>query len=301
MVSRTPQLVVARVTRVARVARVTRVALAGLAGLGALGWLGACGSADDDRPLLPPGGPEPHLDRAGVVNLIEGGGFLGVFAAVQDGPERPVPALVTRAGDCAVYQRPAPALCEPACDGVCEAPGVCVPWPRAVDVGPITVLGLRQPLRFVAGDFGYEPTPAPGEDLFDAGAAITVRAPGGDVDGFAVELTGVAPLAGAPQSLALVDGRDAEVTWTAADDGTIALALLVGWHGAPWEAMLLCETADDGALTIPGAVIAALPRATSGLESHVSTLTRQVRASVLAPAGAIELVVGSQRALAFSH
>ena len=47
--------------------------------------------------------------------------------------------------------------------------------------------------------------------------------------------------------------------------------------------------------------VAALPQASSGLESHTSTITRFERKSVVAPAGVIELVVGSQRPIYFSH
>ncbi|MBK7192462.1 MAG: hypothetical protein IPH80_08290 [Myxococcales bacterium] len=268
--------------------------------------LAACGGADpanpDAGPTLDAGSDDYHVDRVGYVNVIEGGAFLSVFAAVADGPERPLPAAIAADGDCAVYRRPAPALCQPACDGVCEAPGVCRPWAQAVDVGTITVTGLKQPLAFVRGGFGYEPTPAPGTaDLFDAGDPIAITAPGAAIGGFDVALTGVADLTGTTQTLTLTDGQPAEVTWAAAGSGRVQLALLVGWHGAPWEAMLLCETADDGALTIPGALVTALPHASSGLESHTSTITRFTRKSVLAPAGVIEFVVGSQRPIYFTR
>ncbi len=267
--------------------------------------LAACDGADpaspDAGPTLDAGTDDYHVDRVGYVNVIEGGAFLSVFAAIADGPERPVPTAIAVDGECAVYRRPAPTLCQPACDGVCEA-GACHPWPASLDVGTITVTGLKQPLAFVRGGFGYEPTPAPGTaDLFDAGDPIAITAPGAAIGGFDVALTGVAELTAATQSLTLVDGQPADVTWTAAGSGRVQLALLVGWHGAPWEALLLCETADDGALTIPGALVAALPRASSGLESHTSTITRFTRKSVLAPAGVIEFVVGSQRPIYFTR
>lgn len=264
----------------------------------------ACGGDDaaplDAGPGLDAGTDDLHVDRVGVVNLMEGGSFLGVFAAITDGPERPVPSVIARDGDCAVYRRPAPSLCEGSCDGVCED-GVCRPWPTPRSAGTITVTGLHQALAFEPSAFGYTPTPAPPDELFADGATIGVAAAGAAVGGFAVELTGPAQLVAPFQNLTLVDGQPATVTWTAAGSGTIQVALLVGWHGAPWEAMLVCETADDGELTIPGALVTALPRASSGLESHASTLTRFDRTSVLGPDGVIEVIAGSQTNLYFSH
>jgi hypothetical protein len=264
----------------------------------------ACGGSPagdpDGGPSLDAGNDDYHVDRVGVVNLIEGGVFLGVFAAIQDGPERPVPTAIATADECAVYRRPPPSQCTPACQGVCEA-GVCHPYAENVSVGTITVTGLKQPLSFVVKSFGYEPQPFPPDDLFDAGDDITIDAPGAAIGGFHVALRGTAPLAVPTQQLVLTDGRAAEVAWTAAGSGRVQLALLVGWHGAPWEAMLLCETADDGALTIPAALVSALPRASSGLESHTSTLTRFERASVIGPHGVIEFVVGTQLPIYFTH
>jgi hypothetical protein len=270
--------------------------------------LAACGDgdADPDRPDAGPvvdAGPTNHrVDRAGMINLIEGGGFLSVFALIQDGPERPTPIAAAQAGECTVFVRPQPALCSPACtDGVCTAPGTCTPWPANVDVGAITVTGLRQPLRFVPGQFGYEPTPAPGKDLFAPGAAIGVSAPGATGPGFSVGLTGVADLTGGPDaSLTLVDGQDTTVRWSAAGSGQIQLGLVVGWHGAPYEALLLCEGPDDGELVVPGGLIADLPRS-NGLESHPSWMMRFDRAQVATPAGPLEVVVGSSQFVYFTH
>lgn len=264
----------------------------------------ACGSDDvapiDGGPGLDAGSDDFHVDRVGVVNLMEGGSFLGVFASITDGPERPVPSVIARDGDCAVYRRPAPSLCEGGCDGVCED-GTCRPWPAPRSAGTITVTGLRQALAFEPSAFGYTPSPPPPDELFADGATIGVSAAGAAVGGFSVALTGPAQLVAPFQNLTLVDGEPATVTWTAAGSGRIQVALVVGWHGAPWEAMLLCETVDDGELVIPGALVTALPRATSGLEAHVSTITRFDRTSVLGPDGVIEVQVGSQTNLYFSH
>jgi hypothetical protein len=261
----------------------------------------ACGgggdAAVDAGPFLDAGAGDFRVDRVGQINLIEGGGFLGVYALLQDGPELPVPIVEAQSGPCTVFHRPAPALCQPACSGgVCTAPGVCTPWPSNASAGTITVTGLRAPLSFVPGAFGYVPQPEPGGDLFEAGATVGISAPGDVTPGFAVSLVAPAALEAPFQNLTLVDGVDATITWTPAGGGarSIQVALVVGWHGAPLEAMLLCETDDTGALVIPGAMVARLPRATSGLEQHLSWIQRFDRATVAAPAGPVEIVVASQ-------
>lgn len=264
----------------------------------------ACGGGSggpDGVPAPDAGDDRPRLDRVGLVNLIEGSAFNAVYASIQDGPELPTMREDSHHGECTIYVRPDPALCEPPCgDGVCTAPGTCTPYPTPVSAGDITVTGLHDPLVFRPGQFGYAPDPAPSGDLFDAGAAIHLAAPGAAVPGFAADLTGVAELVAPFQNLTLVDGQDQDVTWTAGD-GRIQLQLVVGWHGAPPEAMMICETADDGVLTIPGDAIAALPRASSGLEQHGSFLGRFDRAIVAAPAGPIEIVVASQISVPFTH
>jgi hypothetical protein len=268
----------------------------------ACGGSGA-GDGDDDGPGLDAGDGTFRIDKVGTINLIEGG-FLGVYASLQDGPELPTPSSIANDDECVVYRRPPAALCDPACsNAACTAPDTCTPFAQNASAGRITVTGLRAPLAFVPGAFGYVPEPSPSEDLFDPGAAITVSAPGDVTPAFSVSLTAPAPLGAPFQNLTLRDGEDATITWTPAGGGarSIQVALVVGWHGAPPEAMMICETDDDGALTIPGALVTALPRAASSLESHPSWILRFDRAVVAAPAGPVEIVVGSQVSLYFAH
>jgi hypothetical protein len=266
--------------------------------------LAACGGGGTDPdalPLVDAGPSDFRPDRVGFINLVEGGGFLSIYAAINDGPDLPALELAERFGECAVYVRPLPSHCEPACAGVCTAPDTCAPYPAAVDVGDITVSGLHAPLVFVHGPFGYTPDERPGADVFADDASIDVTAPGASAPGFTAHLRGVPALVAPSQNLTLVDGQDAEVTWTGLGAARIQLQLVVGWHGTLPEAIMVCETDDDGAFTIPGDAIAALPRQSSSLESHTSFLVRFERAVVTSPAGPIEIVVGAQSTLFFSH
>jgi hypothetical protein len=287
------------------------ITVTAIASLFALGGSIACGGSApataDAGPTVDAGPNAFRVDRTGEVMLIETDSGASVFAAFHDGPELPTPGLTASAGDCAVYTRPSPSLCDPAClGGVCVAPDTCAPFPAAVSAGAVELSGLVAPITLTPGEFGYVPDPPPGNDLFADGASITVAAAGGGADGepaFNAELTGVAPLSAPFQNLTLVDDEDAEVTWTAGAGGParIALELVVGWHGAAYEAMLRCETDDDGALTIPGELVTALPRSSSGLEQHPSVLTRFTRAVVDGAHGPIELTAASLRTIYFSH
>jgi hypothetical protein len=270
--------------------------------------LAACGGTPDDTtdagPLLDAGDGDFQIARVGFVNLIEGSGFLGVYALLQDRPELPVAAAIAQEAECTVFRRPAPSLCDPPCsEGVCTAPDTCTPYAQQASAGPITVTGLRVPLSFEPGPFGYSPTPQPPNDLFAPGATLVVSAPGDVTPAFSATVTAPSPLEAPFQNVTLVDGVDTTITWTAGDGGprSIQLMFVVGWHGAPAEALLVCETDDDGSHTIPGSLISSLPRASSGLEQHNSWILRFDRSIVAAPAGPIEVVTGSQVFLYFSH
>ena len=265
----------------------------------------ACGGGGDtvDAGPHPDAGPNDHRpDRVGLIELAEQDTSGWASALVQDRPALPVPVATATSDECTVYVRPDPALCEPPCTGgVCTAPGTCTPWPQHASAGTIAVTGLVQALSFVDGAFGYVPEPEPTGNLFDAGATITVTAPGATTPAFSAQVHGVAPLDAPFQNPTLVDGQDATITWTAAGSARIRVELVVGWHGAPYEAMLACETDDDGTLVIPGSIIAQLPRSSTGLEQHPSWLSRFDRDVVMVPAGPIEIVASSRLALPWSH
>jgi hypothetical protein len=264
--------------------------------------LAACdsgaGDAVDAPPLVDAGPNDHHPERVGVINLVDG----NVFANLHDRAELPTPTVVAREGECAIYARPPQAACAPACsDGLCTATNTCTPWPVDASADTITVTGLRRPLAFRPGSFGYVAEPAPPDQLFDPGSTIRVSAPGAVTPAFSATVVGTAQLAAPFQNLTLVDGKDQPIRWTAANDATIQVSLVVGWHGAPYEAMLQCETADDGELVIPGALISRLPRASSGLEPHPSWLRRFNRTIVDVPAGPVEVIAGSETPVYFTH
>jgi hypothetical protein len=286
-------------------ASVFRLALiAGLAGCGGDDDAGADGSPVADAAPGPDGATDRTIDfpanRRGWIHLVEGfAGFDGVSAAVRDRVDVPVAELVAAEGDCEVWAHPAdPAQCDPPCeDGYCVADDRCEPYPQLTSAGVITTTGVAGDLRFVPVEYGYQVDPeVPPEDLFADNAAITVTAPGDVADGFTLEAGGVVPLEAQLDldfdiTLVIEDGVDEVVEWTPESSGEIQLALLTGHHGQPWYSLLVCETADDGELVIPGSLISQFPRDESGFEQHYSWIARYRRALADGP---IELWVASR-------
>jgi hypothetical protein len=244
-------------------------------------------------------------NAAGLISLTEGPASWLVFtqklyARMSDAPAVPTASVLASAGECEIWVHPAPAFCDPPCNlGACVADDECVPFPNFVSAGDVTMSGLLEPLRFVAGEFGYLPDrEPPGEDLFADGAAITASASGGDVPGFTLEATGVPSLEAdldleSGGVLRIEDGVDEIIRWTAEATGRIQLGLVVGHHGSAYEALLVCETEDDGELVVPGGLITQFPRQMSDLESHTSWLARFSRDVVDTDAGPIELFVST--------
>lgn len=275
--------------------------------------LAACGGDDDgasdagDEPGTDGGGAVDRTtdyvaNRAGWVELVEDTTIgTSMTAWLLDGANVPQAALLASQGECEVWTHPIPASCEPACvDGYCVAENECAAFPQLASAGTITVTGLTEDVTFTAGEFGYQSSPkfAP-EDLFADGAAVSATAPGDDAPGFTLEASGVPTLVADLDlefdvTMVLEDGVDREVRWTAESSGRIQLGLQVGWHGAVYEALLLCESDDDGSLVIPGELIAQFPRASNGMEQHGSWIARVERDRVDSDAGTVELVVSSQ-------
>jgi len=279
--------------------------------------LTACGSGGEagadaapDAAASGDGGvdlPGFRPDRTGHILLTEAsfaGPEIGLGAWLYDRVD-PLPLeLVARTGDCAVYHRAEQGFCEPSCDdGLCTPDDACAPYPVAQSAGAIAVTGLHAPLSFQFGAYGYvvDSELDIADELFDDGVAISASAPGAEVDGFTLTVSGVAPLETDVEYVELWDGVDAEVTWTPAGHGWIQLALRLGWHGSPATDVLLCETADDGSLTIPGELASAMPYFEGGLFQVPSSFGRFDRAVTGDGADSIELFAASLRLIGFAH
>jgi hypothetical protein len=216
-----------------------------------------------------------------------------------------------RQGDCRLLAF-IPHFCEEWCDGVCVAENVCEPWPTYASAGALTVTGAKASLAITPGDYGFMGANVyywygDTADLFDDGDPITATfaGAGAAVPGFAVTSAGVAPLALTSLSndeLALPNGQDVVVTWEAgAADTRVRLTLnanSAGGHGSPYEAIIECDTADDGSVTIPRALVEAFPETyrwemCAGKDCPMSTAVRYRRGSTDIAGGRVELRVGA--------
>jgi hypothetical protein len=273
------------------------------------GALAAC--ADDDWRGEPRAGENaPYSsDAIGRIRLLEIPGqdeqVPSASAFFFDGVEQPPAELVVAVGPCALYRhRFEP--CGESCDGSCAIEHLCVPQQRYLGAGDIAVTGLVDDLDLHFDPPGYYlPEPWPSGDLFRPGAAIRVTAEGGDIPAFAIEARGVADLEDEFPTMVLENDRDYTVRWTASGDeeAGFRLVLLTGWHGAPFQTMLLCEGPDTGSLDIPAEIIGRLPR--FGLDpdflqhsSEAARFTRQVAETDL---GVVELVVAHSVGVYWQH
>ncbi len=266
------------------------------------------GASPDARAAADAGavGASFSPERKGKITITEAafaGPAVGIFATLRDGAEPLALELVASDGDCAVYHRPEAGFCDPGCEAgsYCNADDQCVANPAQVSAGTIAVSGLLAPVSFVPGEHGYsvDSDLSHDDDYYTPGAVITASAPGAEVGGFSVDVVGVAPFVSSTTTVSLHDDTDAVVTWEGEGDGRVQLALRLGWHGGPTMDMLLCETVDDGELTIPGALITRFPYFEGGLFQVPSSFGRFARAVV--PGGDIELFVGSMIYIGVAH
>jgi hypothetical protein len=249
-------------------------------------------------------GPGFVPDRVGFVNIIEGSwyidngdGFEVLRAVVNDAPAIPRASVAAIGGGCGVYTHADPGFCDPACtDGHCTTEGTCVPFPSNVDVGGIDVSGLRTDFTFEPTDFGYEyPDFYPvSSDLFEDGAEIAVAAAGADAPGFSLSARGVPDVeSDMTDRLGLEAATSESFTWTPLDTGRIQIGMRYGWHGIPYQVLVICETDDTGAFDVPADIVDAyIDEAGSG-EVNYWWIARFDRDVVTTPAGPIELFVGA--------
>lgn len=260
--------------------------------------------------------PAPgEVPASGVVRIGGSAGTWssgpGIDAVVSTGIDWQFFALAPQrqtetasAGDCVLYEWE-PSLCEPACEaGLCHE-GECTAFPEMVSAGTLTVgVGSErheieaQPLTFYGPAYRAQLDGEP-----EAGAAISVCASGGQAGGFSAELRAVEPLTGAlpdDEVLELVDGSDLEVTWDGSSDARVRLTLAADnqAHGLPWRAVLVCDTADDGALTVPQELIESFPDvprppaknyACAGTDCPTSSLVRYRAARIDEPDLSVEV------------
>ncbi len=226
---------------------------------------------------------------------------LGVQGRIEDSvAPLAIPEQVTSDGSCRVLRSP-DLFCDPACEvgTSCRQDGTCVPLPVRLSAGEVTITGLSGPVVMPARapDYSYtnpDPLPAP---AFEPGAAIQLRAEGGDVAAFAVAGVGVAEIAGTPSELAVAEGDPLEVTWNAAAaDARIDIIVDLAQHGGPHIYIQCDDLEDSGAFTIAADLLQEL------FDSEISgfpgaTLTRHTLMTADVEPGCVDLEVSTAVAI----
>jgi hypothetical protein len=110
--------------------------------------------------------------------------------------------------------------------------------------------------------------------------------------------------------LDMLSGQDLEIAWTTgADPDACVQVVLNGFnetHGAPLSDVIRCESADDGSIVVPSAMVDAFPtgetpEVTEGYDWPHSELTRYTRSTADTSGGSASLVVRSSAYFLLRH
>lgn len=221
--------------------------------------------------------------------VVQGAVFEGVVPTA-------IPSLLSEAGPCRLLER-RNLVCTPACVGstTCGEDGACIPYPRQLSVGDVTISGLTQPTNLSPQDPGNGYF-APGADNppFPVGSEVTLTAEGeGGRAGFELKGFGSPPL-GAKPSWLIERSKSLSVLWENGDPGArtrVTVELSVDQHGIS-PLTLACEFEDSGTASIPASMVDEL------LDSGVSgfpngRIFRRTADRVLLDLGCVDLLVGS--------
>lgn len=282
--------------------------------------LAACQKAPPIVVRLDPCGfadaPAAAIDVSERADLFHADPFSRVDALVQEGPSPSFQQIVAEAGSCR-YLGPDYGSCVPACGAseVCTADDVCLAWPAALSGGTLAIEGLGEPVDIEPEDWSagtYSSPPGLGVPLFASGEPVGATLSGDTFPAVSLGASGVAEMDPdlARTGLALHDGADGEITWTAGPDPDVCVQVVLNGsnttHGQPLEAVIWCETTDSGRLIVPQELIerfppGVTPEVSSGYDWPHSELTRYTRSTVDTPYGPARLVVRSTTSFLFDH
>jgi hypothetical protein len=221
--------------------------------------------------------------------VVQGAVFEGVVPTS-------IPRLAAEAGPCRLLER-RNLVCTPACVGAttCGEDGACIPYPRQISVGKVTISGLTQPTNLSPQNpgNGYF-APDADNPPFAVGSEVTLKAEGeSGRPGFELKGFGSAAL-GAKPSWLIERGKGLSVLWQNGDSGArtrVTVELSVDQHGLS-PLTLACEFEDTGAANIPATVVDRLLDAgVSGFPN--GRIFRRTADRVLVDLGCVDFLVGS--------
>ncbi len=242
--------------------------------------------------------------------------YSRISAILKDAPVPSFHYVFEEAGACR-YLKAEHASCEPVCaqDAICTADGRCVTNPKTVSGGMLTIQGLGDSISIQAEDYSpgtYNGPSGLPADLFSAGDPIGAVLSGEVHPATSLGARGVAVMDRdlSDNVFEMVDGQDAEITWTPGPDPSACIqAMLYSYnevHGAPLPAIIWCEGTDTGSLIIPQRFVETFPsgmtpEVTSGYDWPHSELTRYTASTKAVPQGLTRLMVRSTTYFLLSH
>jgi hypothetical protein len=287
-------------------------------------WLSCSGADDDpaaeiDWTLDACGFTEPAaatIDVSEQSDVFHGSVFSEIGAELRSGPSPVFHEVSMESGGCRYYKA-VTGSCDPPCESgeACSGDGECVAYPESISGGTLEITGLGDKIVVEPEDWSpgtyYGPAQLPAE-LFAAGDEIGARLAGADFPALALGANGVALLDTelTASGYELLDGQDAELTWTPGPDPEACVRLVINGfnavHGAPLSDIIVCEGTDTGSLVVPQAFVeefpyGATPEVTEGYDWPHSVLTRYTRNSAQTDYGRAELVVRSSTYFQPSH
>lgn len=263
----------------------------------------------DDAKVPEPGAVQVYAPcslekRWGRFRVTLNSKFSAVEGAVANGV---VPAHVpnqgTKSGDCTMY-KPPNLSCDPPCapDKRCDRSGQCLPAPRNQDFGKVQVRGMKEAVDIAPKSPGFYYVNPETLSHPIIGATQTVHLYAGKAPGQALSLHahGVDQLQGLPDKVAIVAGKDLELSWDAPSDTSrskMVLNLNVNNHGAA-ASWISCEVQDNGSFALPSALLEELMQAgMSGFPSltltRMSVDSKELTLDGQEGQGCVELVVQS--------
>ncbi len=261
----------------------------------ALGLGPGCGDDGPSNTVDAAGGSggEPGLTPAAASIELAVRGGRTVVTGVLAGPS-PAAYEVEAASDRCQVRRLVASSCPVPCGfGEACVGDQCVPPPPLRSAGTLVLTGGGQVRQVAFGPGGY--VVLEDGEVWPTGTAVSIYAPGGEVGGFAGEVTMVAPLAGVtPAQPMPTAGQPLVLTWSAPDPAARVRLTLISelQHGAPAPVLVDCDVADVGRLEVPVAAVDAItePGIWGCGRCPVSTLVRYRRAEVVASdLGPVEL------------
>ncbi|MFH1834413.1 MAG: hypothetical protein ABH877_05255 [bacterium] len=260
--------------------------------------------------------PAALIEVSQSYDIFHSGVSTRIGGQVQDGPYPVFHETFLQEGSCR-YVKVAYGDCDPPCGAgeVCVAGDTCAPYPTGLSGGTLTIQGLGDDIAIEPEDwspgtyFGPAGLPA---NLFDETDIVGATLQGDGFPAVSLVARGVALIDAdlVQTGFTVVDGEDAEITWTAGPDPDACVRVVLNGfnqaHGAPLADIIECEGPDTGSLIIPQALVEAFPPGTTPEVSNNydwphSELTRYTRSVQLVDEGPAELMVHSTALFLLDH